>query len=390
MEHIQILVIGKLTGRGIVKVAARHNLREIPAELGAGGRIDPSRIHLNCVLRGPGTAGAVAAQADALIASAGLKKLRKDAVHALEVMVSLPPASGIDEIMFFEDAIVWAENYFCAPLLSAVVHHDEAAPHCHVLVLPLLKGHMVGSDMHGGGKKLEEMQTNFHEQVGQRYGLIRQTPQKRLSAAIRQQAVELAFGVLEANSGLDSEVLRVLLKPHLKNPEPLLRALGLSVPTPAVVKGGFVKMMTKPCKPESHKSTNIADPGQQEKGKPYCSVWFASSALPVSPATPSSSSTSNTRIPPTGLGIDGADRPGDADNTEQTELDLPADAAVETRERDDFLASEWNPITGEPIRRLPKPASGKSQVTAEVRAVLASRQGGADLAGQDAVLRWAG
>lgn len=59
---------------------------------------------------------------------------------------------------------------------------------------------------------------------------IRKVPQKRHSAVLREAAIELAFAILDANSGLNSAVLRKLLEPHAKDPEPLLKVLGLSMP----------------------------------------------------------------------------------------------------------------------------------------------------------------
>ncbi|MBC7455332.1 MAG: hypothetical protein H7335_16885, partial [Massilia sp.] len=93
MIHAQFLRIKKLTGKVIIEVAARHNHREILAELGAapGGHIDPARVGLNRVLRGHGTAAAVASQAKILMDAAGVKAMRKDAVRALEIIFSLPP-----------------------------------------------------------------------------------------------------------------------------------------------------------------------------------------------------------------------------------------------------------------------------------------------------------
>lgn len=252
MTHTQFLRIEKLTGKAIIKVAARHNHREILAELGAapGGHIDPARVGLNRVLRGHCTAAAVASEAQALMDAAGIKAIRKDAVRALEIIFSLPPDSPIDHDRFFNESVQWAGKYFAVPVISAIVHNDEAAPHCHALLLPLVDGRMIGSDLMGGRAKLQAMQTDFYAQVGQRHGLVRQTAQKRPSAAIRQQAIDYAFDALEANSGLSAAVLLALLTPHLDNPAPLLLAMGLSMPTPAIVKGEFVKMMTKPCKPE--------------------------------------------------------------------------------------------------------------------------------------------
>src|SRR5450830_1057991 len=137
MTHTQFLRIEKLTGKAIIKVAARHNHREILAELGAapGGHIDPARVVLNRVLRGCDTAAAVASQAKMLMDAAGVKTLRKDAVRALEIVFSLPPESSIDHDLFFNESVQWVDQHFAAPVISAIVHNDEAAPHCHVLLL---------------------------------------------------------------------------------------------------------------------------------------------------------------------------------------------------------------------------------------------------------------
>jgi hypothetical protein len=66
--------------------------------------------------------------------------------------------------------------------------------------------------------------------------------------------------MLEANSGLHSTVLRALLTPHLKNPAPLLEALGIAIPTvnaKAKSKDSFVAIMTRPCKVDRKKVGRI-------------------------------------------------------------------------------------------------------------------------------------
>lgn len=252
MTHVQFLRIKKLTGKNIIEVAARHNHREILAELGgvSGEHINPARVTLNRVLRGHSTAAGVASHARTLMDAAGIKAMRKDAVRALELIFSLPSDSSIDHERFFNESVQWAGEHFAVPVISAIVHNDEAAPHCHVLLLPLVDGRMVGSDLMGGRAKLLAMQADFQAQVGQRHGLTRQAVQKRASVATRKQAIDRAFDVLEANSGLSAPVLLALLAPHVSDPVPLLQALGLAMPAPTAIKSDFVKMMTKPCKLE--------------------------------------------------------------------------------------------------------------------------------------------
>jgi hypothetical protein len=47
MSGAAFLRIKKLKGGGIITAAARHNKREIQAEMGATGSIDPTRSHLS-------------------------------------------------------------------------------------------------------------------------------------------------------------------------------------------------------------------------------------------------------------------------------------------------------------------------------------------------------
>ncbi len=195
IEHIQVLRIKKLKGSNIISIAARHNLREIQAERGSDGHIDPSRTSQNVILRGAGSAAAISAQAVSMMELAKVKR-RKNEVLGLEIIFSLKHSSGIAEQNFFTDAIAWAEGFFEIPILSAVIHHDEAAPHCHVIMLPLFDGRMIGSGLMGNRQRLKALQADFHLKVAQRYGLKIGTPARRPSAAARAKAAESVINAM--------------------------------------------------------------------------------------------------------------------------------------------------------------------------------------------------
>jgi hypothetical protein len=284
------LAIKRLYGPGIVRVASKHNLREIAAEIGADGHIDAARIADNFILRGPSTADGVAQLAKSLMEAAGVTKYRKTAVMALELLFTLPATTAVDLRQYFEQAISWAERHFGVPVLSCIVHLDEGAPHAHALLLPLVDGRMGGSDLHGGKAKLWAMQTSFHDEVGSRYGLARQTAQKRLSARVRAAAIELARVSLQANSALTDAVIDALLLPHAKDPAPLLLALNIGVPAPkARAKTSFASIMTAPCKPESRNPIGKANRNPIGKetfnaapeSQPYTCVGIAFPTAPI-------------------------------------------------------------------------------------------------------------
>ena len=232
MEHIQFLRIKKLKYGGIIQLAASHNLREIQAELGADSHIDPLKTCTNKILRGADNAEEVARQAKILMLEAGIKPLRKDAVLGLEIIVSLRPSSGLDESAFFHTSLSWADGFFELPIISAVVHNDEAAPHMHIIMLPLFDKRMIGNRLVGNKTRLNDMQANFFAKVGQRYGLTRGTQPRRLSSAARARAAALVIDFLGKNpKSINEPTFRDALRELVTvNPLPMILALGLKMP----------------------------------------------------------------------------------------------------------------------------------------------------------------
>jgi len=247
-------VRGVTSPKNIVRVAAMHNLREIQAELGASAAsgINPARMHLNYQLRGPATADDVAGLAAALLDNAGVKTLRRDACMALELVISLPAGTVIDHREYFRAAVAWADTYFNVPILSAAVHLDEAAPHLHVLLLPLVAGRMQGGALAGGPAKIRAMLADFQHQVAQRFGLTHQPRTKRLSKLSRDAAGRMVLDALRARPERLCEpgVRDALVAALGSQAEALVGLLGLSMPTTKAKAKSFAAIMTAPCKPE--------------------------------------------------------------------------------------------------------------------------------------------
>lgn len=397
MTHAQYLRIEKLTRKNIVEIAARHNHREILAELGAaqGGHIDAARSGFNRILRGSDTAAAVANQARMLMGAAGIKTLRKDAVRALEIIFSLPPESPIDQDRFFSESVQWVEQYFAAPIISAIVHNDEAAPHCHVLVLPLVDGRMVGSDLMGGPAKLKALQADFHAQVAQRHGLRLPRPQKHYNAVIRLAAAQMAIDALHDNGelcGTSDAIVEEIRALIAANPEKLLSLMGRTMPTPATIKGGFVKMMTKPCKPEKPigfgKKKPIGFDGSAtfENKQTLSCVGFVDSPPPFPPPSEAQKTTQDQPPAPAIALTDSASirskeiEPSSVTSTassKETTTDLqPTDTEGDyIRVRDNEQPTkQWSDELGEFIM-LPVKQSAKRAATSLVRLALASKNG---------------
>lgn len=251
MADSQFLRMKKLTGKDIVEVAGRHNHREISRELGRSynSTIDLNRVGLNYVIRGGETAAAIAQEAQERMTSAGIVKLRKDAVRALELIVSLNPGSGVNERKYFADATAWCESYFGAPVISAIVHLDEGAPHCHIILLPLVNGRMIGSDLMGYKSRLQDIQQDFNHKVGTRYGLTYSSKVARLNSNSRRAMAASILRKLCSNAALLStpNIHEILIELISAKPETLHAAIELtSTEKPMPRARSFVEIMTSP------------------------------------------------------------------------------------------------------------------------------------------------
>lgn len=247
------LNVEKLSGAARIRVAAKHNLREIQAELGADGHIDARKSNRNFVLAGPTNSANVAAMAEQLMAEAGVRQLRRDAVRGIEVLVSLPPRQRIDPRVFFGDTLDWVRDYFNVPILSAIVHLDESAPHMHALILPLIDGRMRGSNLVGNKQRLTSMQADFFKAVASKYSLSRPKPVEKLPSMQRAEAANMALKHITSDPDClrEPQVREALHEVLQDNPEPLLEALRIKMPAKKRKGlGKFVSIMTKPVKPE--------------------------------------------------------------------------------------------------------------------------------------------
>ena len=281
MSGAAFLRIKKIKGSGIITSAARHNRREIQAEIGAAGSIDPTRSHLNETLKGPSTADDVGLLAKGLMTSAGVGKLRKDAVMALEIVFSLPPCHQIDDRAFFTDCSAWLVSYMGGIVLSVDVHRDEAAPHCHVLLLPLIDDRMDGSNMLGGKQKLMALQKNFFDNVASRYGLSKAPA--RLLGATKQAASQAVIKQLReaGDKALQSDVWPTLRDMIENDPAPYLLAMGIELKVPTKTLKTMANIFTSKGKgnPKTEKPIGFGGKSTAAAGPKSIPIGFQSQPL---------------------------------------------------------------------------------------------------------------
>ena len=119
---------------------------------------------------------------------------------------------------FFSDCTkFFAERYGKENIISAVVHLDETTPHLHLNLMPVTKDGRLCSKQLFDKPQLQQLQTDFYETVGKRWGLQRGkegSQKKHLSTAefkakkiieqaeaIREENQVYADAITEAKSG---------------------------------------------------------------------------------------------------------------------------------------------------------------------------------------------
>lgn len=242
MAASHILRIAKLKGGGKILAASRHNKRAIQAEKGADSHIDATRSHLNYSLIGFDNPEAVANQAKSLMVNAGISSLRKDAVLAIEIIFSLPFNTRIDTLNYFIDCCDWLPIHFGGEVLSFDVHHDEASPHAHALILPLIDGAMLGSDLVGNRTRLRTLQDSFHMVIGRKYGLSK--PMRKLSGEAKSNTAKAVLNLIKSDSIMGSVLYQLIHDDIVRNPERYADYLNIKQENTSKKPRDFVSIMT--------------------------------------------------------------------------------------------------------------------------------------------------
>lgn len=168
--------IGKIKSAKLLEVAINHNVRNF---ISKRSNIDTSRTHLNKSFGFDGSAKEKVDFCEKLIKDAGIKKIRRNVVYAVELVVSLD-SWDLDHDGFFSDLLKWAESYYQVPIISWDTHYDESKPHCHILMLPLINGRMNGSDLVGNIEHLNLMRKSIESSVARHYGIRLMSSEKSI------------------------------------------------------------------------------------------------------------------------------------------------------------------------------------------------------------------
>ena len=111
----------------------------------------------------------------------------------------------IEQYNFFSDCYkFFANRYGEENIIAAVVHNDETTPHMHLNLMPITRDGRLCSKQLFDKPQLQQLQTDFYESVGKRWGLQRGkegSQKKHLSTAEykAKKIIEQAEAIREEN-----------------------------------------------------------------------------------------------------------------------------------------------------------------------------------------------
>ena len=163
--------------RGDIVGIERENERDENYKSTRNPQIDKSRTHLNYHTL-PHEKKYLAFIDKRIKELAPKRKIKDDAVLITSFILGSDKEffAGITpetQKQFFDDCTeFFAERYGKENVVSAVVHLDESTPHLHFNLIPVTGGRLCAKELFDRAA-LRELQTDFYEVVGKKYGLKR-------------------------------------------------------------------------------------------------------------------------------------------------------------------------------------------------------------------------
>jgi hypothetical protein len=216
--------------RGNLSGSTGHVARTLDAP-----NADPERKSQNQTV---GKHNAHAAILDRVQAVTGGKH-RKDAVLAYEFIMTAKAdwfanLSKKQVNQWANQSLKWLRQTFGADnVVSATIHHDEAAPHIHAYVVPEIEGRLCAKAYTGTRKQCSQLQTDYAKAV-KRFGLERgikgskatHIPPQRFHALVNTQTPPELPGRLASPTALEQyqQQLAMMLARHEAERERLQKA----------------------------------------------------------------------------------------------------------------------------------------------------------------------
>jgi len=153
-DKYAIINLKKMHNKDLAKIS-EHNRRESPDGIYLNPNIDPDRTHLNIRRSDHPEKEELKTLIDRRISEREIqkKKVRKDAVKMISVLVSASPEymNSLDrqeQIRYFDECFKFCQRRFGKKnCIEMNVHFDETTPHAHVSIVPILNGKLCAKEL---------------------------------------------------------------------------------------------------------------------------------------------------------------------------------------------------------------------------------------------------
>jgi len=178
----------------------RHNTREHISQ-----NVDPDRTKKNLLVGG--SVDEVMGHYERLLP----EKVRKNAVYAVEVMMTASPEFSGDWNKYLTACDEWVAGIFGRENVLSVAHHlDESTPHTQIMVIPLKDGKLNAKHFIGGSRdRMTELQDDFYQKVGHPAGLERGQSRKETRARHTPHTLAATAAKLDEREKKVEEALKV-------------------------------------------------------------------------------------------------------------------------------------------------------------------------------------
>jgi len=191
MPDFAVIRIAKIKSAVSLQNASKHNTREKVPKNALPERLKANQIEVCKTTK----------QVMDLYNKKIPEKVRKNAVHALEFIITASHDYQGDWGKYFDDSVNWLEKNFGGKgnLLQIAMHGDEKTPHLHVLLMPLLDGKLNAKHYIGGHRdRMIDLQDSFWEEVGKKNGLNRGVEKQASKTKHNASTLKHEFKNLEA------------------------------------------------------------------------------------------------------------------------------------------------------------------------------------------------
>jgi hypothetical protein len=225
-----------------LKLAEAHNLRRISAEFRTFNHIDEFESPKNIELISLGKQS-LEEKVLCEISKAGIDMTikhnkRHDKGYALETLYSPSPGWDGDSESLYRECIEWQSKYYRGcPIVHAVIHYDEGAPHLHTVMVPIVGDRLPASEIKGFKGATSQRNRDLFNKVAYKYGF---TSSELLKGSLKKKA---AKRVIDACISIDSNRFKTTLWKPIKSaiesrPEPFMNELG--IPLSEILRKGYL------------------------------------------------------------------------------------------------------------------------------------------------------